>query len=232
MLTKNAFPRTGTSNLKLLLVLPLTLIGLLFFIKNSYSENKIKAGGADWKKVVSRVVDIREKQDTILHHLRDISPDATLLEMIVKEIKAGSLTAYSNRDGNFTTKLTIDAVNEMFPPHFDTFILTDPLTDKKATKIAKNDFDYASIHKYRILEEWIYNPATDKTEIQIKGISPLMNFYGCDGSFHGHRAMFSVRYSDIKNLIANYELYHPNNSLASHIWDDYFNSDEEKTQKE
>ena len=231
MLTKNVFPRTGTANLKLLLVLPLTLAGLLFFIRNSYSENKIKPG-AEWKKEVSRVIDIREQQDTVLHHLKDVSPQATLLEMMIKEIKAGRLTAYYTSDETFKTKLSVDALNEMLPPRFDTFILTDPITGKQTTKVAKNEFDYTSVHKYRILEEWIYNPATGKTEIQIKGISPLMNFYGCEGSFHGHRAMFTVRYSDVKALVAHYELYHPNNTLASHIWDDYFNSGEEKTQKE
>ena len=232
MLTKNASPRTGTSNLKLLLVVPLTLACLFFFTKNSFSENRIKPGATSWKKQVSRVIDITEKSDTVFHHLRDVGPDATLLEMLVKDIKAGKITAYSNRDGNFTTKLTIEALNEMLPFHMEPYIATEPGTGKEITKFAKNDFDYTTIHKYRILEEWTYNPGTGKTEIEITGIAPIRNIYGSDGLYHGHQAMFYLRYTDIKNILAHYELYHPNNTFTGHIWDDYFNSDEEKTVKE
>jgi len=232
MLTKNAAPRTGTVNLKLLLVLPLTVLGLFFFVKSSYSENKIKAGGADWRKEVSRVIDIRDKQDSVFHRLRDVSPDATLLEMLVKDIRAGKITAYTNRDCYFTTKLTMEALNEMLPCHMEPYIVTEPGTGKEITKFAKNDFDYTTIHRYRILEEWTYNPATGKTEIAITGIAPIRNIYGSDGLFHGYQAMFYLRYNDVKHIIARYELYHPNNTFMGHVWDDYFNSDEEKPLKE
>ena len=222
MLTKNASPRTGKSNLKLLIIFPLTIFCLVFFTKNSYSENKVKPGSV-WKKQVARIIDISEKEEPLDHHLRDVSPDTTILEMMVNAINAGKVTAYAGYDNNFTVKLTKETLNEMLVSKPDTITLTDPVSGKEITKVTRKDFDFNAIHKYRILEQWTFNQSSGKTEIEIIGIAPIQDIYGYDGSFRGVRGLFFLHFNDAWNIINRYELYHPNNTISSLIWNDYFN---------
>ncbi len=223
MLTKNALPRTGLSNLKLLIVVPLTFFCLFAFIRQGYS---VKPSPMVWKKQVTRMIDMREKDDTIEHHLRDVSRYTTLLEYMIKEINAGKLTAYSNCDGGlFTQKLTAKELEQQMSSKPDTVTITDPVTGKEVVKVITRDFNFDIVHKYRLKEEWTLDPNTGKTQIQIVGIAPIKEIFGENGSFRGYQAMFWLHFNEARAAITQYELYHPNNTIGSHIWDDYFTSD-------
>ena len=219
MLAKNLLPRTGTANLKLLLIVPLTFVCIFFFANTGYS---LKPAGAVWKKQVTRIIDFRQPDDTVIHHLRDASPDTTLLEMLITSVLAGKLTAYSNFDHQFTTKLTPKQLTEQIIPRPDTVILTDPVTGKEVTKVVKHDFDYSVVHKYRVLEEWTYDQRTRKTEIVILGIAPIKDIF-VENVFRGTQAIFWVRYNDIQKILERYELFHPTNTMSELIWNDNFN---------
>jgi len=172
---------------------------------------------------VARIIDISEKEEPLDHHLRDVSPDTTILEMMVNAINAGKVTAYAGYDNNFTVKLTKETLNEMLVSKPDTITLTDPVSGKEITKVTRKDFDFNAIHKYRILEQWTFNQSSGKTEIEIIGIAPIQDIYGYDGSFRGVRGLFFLHFNDAWNIINRYELYHPNNTISSLIWNDYFN---------
>ncbi len=211
--------RTGISNLKLLLVLPLTLLCVLFFAKRSYS---VPPAGTVWKKQVARIVDLRESNDTVISSLRDVSPDKNLLEMIVADVRSGKLAAYSNVFDDFKTKVSKSDMDRLVNPKVDTLVQTDPKTGSVISRMTRPAFDYEKVHKYRVLEDWTHDPVTGKTEIEVRGIAPLEEIYGDDGSYRGTRALFYLRYHDVRPLMARYELYHPDNTLSSHIWDGYF----------
>ena len=145
--------------------------------------------------------------------------------MMIIAIKAGKLTAYATYDNDFTTKLTAEGLKEITKTKTDTVIITDPVAGKEEMKIVHMDFNYNAIHKYRVLEEWTFNPNTGKTDIQITGIAPVRDIYGTDGTFRGVQAMFWVHFNDIHSILARYEQYHPDNTIAMHVWDDYFLSE-------
>jgi hypothetical protein len=196
---------------------------LLFACNTSFAQ---KAGSAAvWKKQVYRVLDMKEKEDPKEHHLKEASNDTTMLEMMVNAIRAGKITAYSNFDHSFTTKLTAAQVTEMIIPKPDTQVIVDPITGKEATRIIRHEFDYSVVNKYRLLEDWTFNPMTGKTDIQITGICPVKEIYGDNGDFRGLQAIFWLKYPDAANIIARYEQYHPNNTITAKIWNDYFYTD-------
>lgn len=223
MLGKNAKPRTGISNLKLLVIIPITIVFVAFFSKNSFS---IEPPGEIWKKQVTRVVDWDEPEDTVIRHFHKPFPDSTFLETMVLSINAGKLTAYSSFDTRFTEKITKENFRKMFEVAPDTMIMMDPITGKEKMKIIQHDPDYSKVTKYRILEEWTYNQRTRKTEIEVIGIAPMVDIFGMDGELRGRKPLFWVRYIDIQSLLARYELYHPHSTLASRIWEDNFKSPE------
>lgn len=181
--------------------------------------------GEVWKKRVARIIDMAPKEDNAAHHLTDAKPDTSILEMIAPALKSGKITTYSSFDNNFTTKLTQAEINQILGAKIDTIFITDPTSGKEEVKIVHRDFDYSSIHKYRVLEEWVFNPSTGKTDIQITGIAPIRDIYGDDGVFRGVQAMFWIHYSDLRGVITKYEQYHPDNTIALHIWNDYFLND-------
>jgi hypothetical protein len=222
MLTRNAKQRTGLGNLKLLIIVPLTLVCVAFFSKNSYS---IIPPGEIWKKQVTRIVDFPPQEDSMEHHLRNVGLDSTLLEIFVNAIYTDKITAYSNYDAQFTYKLKKEDLKGMLSVKPDTVILTDPVTGKEKTKVVKHDFDYSWIRKYKILEEWTYDQHTKKTTIEVLGIAPLQEIY-VDGDFRGVRSMFWLHYKEALPILERYGLYHPNNTLEGHIWDDNFKAEE------
>ena len=226
MLSKNGTPRTGAANLKqLMLVLPLTIFMLFFFTKNSYSESKVKPAATVWKKKVTRMIDFREKEDTMKHHLNDANSDKAILELMAEAVNNGKISAYSTWDNEFKIKLTKEQFSRLFTTRTDTAILKDPVTGEQITKVIRFDFDYSLIHKYRILEEWTFDASTGKTNIETLGICPMKDIFNDDGAFRGVQGMFWLHYKDANAAIANYEVYHPDNTLATHIWNDYFGPD-------
>ncbi len=194
---------------------------LLFVAGSAIAQ---KGSNPIWKKQVAREIDMREKEDTKVHHLKDVTFDTTLAEMITSAAKSGKIAAYSNFD--HVTKLTKIEVDQiLFGDKPDTVTLTDPIDKHEIQKIIYHDFNFDAVHKYRILEDWSFNTATGNTDIHIVAVAPVREIYGEAGDFRGVQAMYWVHYTDILDILARYEHYHPNNTFAGHIWDDYFLSE-------
>lgn len=81
--------------------------------------------------------------------------------------------------------------------------------------------------QFKVAEEWTMNVKTQETTIETKAIG-LLNYQG-DVTYKPGSPLFWLRYTDIKNILDRYEQYHPDNTLALHIWADYFLSDKKPT---
>ena len=192
-------------------------------IWHDYFSND-SATGEVWKKKATRLVDFAQKEDNISHHLTDASEDTSIYKMITAAIKSGKLSAYASNDKNLTSKLSYEALKEKRWGKPDTIVIVDPITNQQTWEIHDLIFEYYTINKYRILEEWAFDPHTGKTEIEIRGIGPTIDVPH-DESGSETQTMFWLRYNDIQNIIARYEQYHPDNTLAGHVWHDNFLSD-------
>ena len=154
-----------------------------------------------WKKQVARIIDIPEKKGSSAHAGKR---QKTLYQMIVDACKAGDIPLYANSDQNFSVKLT---------------------REEGAAIAGLNNRIYRPVPRYRILEDWSFDPTTCKTEIQITGIAPIREIYDSDGTYRGRQAMFWIRYNDLRKVLARDEQLHGSNSLTNHIWNDYFSQD-------
>ncbi len=178
-----------------------------------------------WKKQIARVIDMGAKNDIGSERISDVSSENSLMDMFVNLIRGNKVIAYTNSDHNFTTKLTVAELNRILSGKKDTMLVIDPVTGKTTTKIIQKDVNLDAIHKFKILEEWSCYPATGKTEIQIIGLAPLKDVVADDGTVHGVQPLFWLRFNDISAILVRYQQYHPNNTLAGHVWDDYFSGD-------
>ena len=141
--------------------------------------------------------------------------------MISAAIKSGKLNAYPCDNNSLTTKLSYNSLQKIIT-FMDTFTVVDPVANVETLEIRHENIE---INKYKILEEWSFDMNSGKTHIQIKGIGPLMEIF-CGNCYRiGNKPLFWLRYNDIHNIIAKYEQYNPDNTLAGHIWHDYFLGD-------
>jgi len=197
---------------------------LLLISANCMAQKASNAAGEVWKKTVGRQVDIYDTMDEQKRHLRDLSSDTTLFETIMKAVQTGKITAYSNFDHRFTEKFAFARIKQMLVHGPDTTMMVDPVTGQEVMQVIEHDIDYSVVHKYRILEEWTFNRRTGSTEIKITGIAPVQDVYVA-GDFRGSRGLFWIKFNDIAGLLTQHEQYHPERTLASYIWKDYFLSD-------
>jgi len=197
---------------------------LVFAVGQKARAQDANIHGSRTTRVV-RTIDMRTKEEDEVHRLANASRDTSLFEMIVDAIRLQKLTAYDTSGSDFQTTLSREALTKAMTVEMDVDPVIDPLSGKVDERVVAPDFNYSSIHKYGILEEWVFNPHTGKTDIQILGLAPLRETYNENGGLRDVKAMFWVKYNDVRAIIAKYEQYHPDNTIALHIWNDYFLND-------
>ena len=180
-----------------------------------------------WHKRVIREIDMRVPQPTKFGNQKIAAHDTNLVELLVPPMKAGKLAAYSNFDCDFSRKLTLYEINDsgIVCHGEDSEAFVDPATNIEKKIYIDRSPHLERIHKYHVLEEWSFDSASGRTNIQIAGIAPAKEIYGDDGVFRGVQTMFWVKYADAIKVLAHYDRLHPTKSFATYIWDDYFLSD-------
>ncbi len=178
-----------------------------------------------WKKRVWREIDTREKQNLGFRYAGDeYSGGGMFIEILLDALKKGKIKAYKTFDDNFTQVMTKDDIMETIAGKVDTQIITDPITQQEITKIVHHDFAPETITKYRIKEDWIFDRNQGQMVVRICGLAPVKDVYGDDGVYRGPQAMFWLYYPDIRGLLAQYEVFNPQNDITHYTWDEFFES--------
>jgi len=179
-----------------------------------------------WKKRVWREIDTREKQNQAFRYPGDENTGGGyFIEILIDAIKKGKIKAYSNFDDRFTTPLTKDQLQELVAGKIDTYRSVSPIDGTEQIRIVHEDFNPDLITKFRIKEDWIFDRNMGKMVVRIIGIAPVKDILGEDGvSVRASQSMFWLYYPDIRNVLAQYEVFNPQNDLARMTWDEFFES--------
>lgn len=177
-----------------------------------------------WRKRVWREIDTREKQNIAFRYTGDEnSGGGMFIEILIDAIKRGKIKAFSNFDDRFTQSLTKEQLMEQLIPKPDTVTLIDPTTGQEVIKIVNHDFDPGAITKYRLKEDWIFDRNIGQMIVRIVGIAPIKDII-VDGDYRGAQPLFWLYYPDIRNLLAQYEVFNPMNDVHRYTWDEFFES--------
>ena len=178
-----------------------------------------------WKKRVWREIDTREKQNVGFRYTGDEnSGGGMFIEILLDGIKRGKIKAYSAfTDDRFTSVMSKEDVMEQIAGKIDTVVMIDPVTGNEITKYIKKDFRPETIQSYRIKEDWIFDRNEGKMVVRIVGLAPVRDIV-VDGVSRGQQAMFWLHYPDIRGLLAQYEVFNPENDIARYTWDEFFES--------
>ncbi|MBN9485305.1 MAG: hypothetical protein BGO70_02490 [Bacteroidetes bacterium 43-93] len=176
-----------------------------------------------WKKRVWREIDIREKQNMAFRYPGDsYTGGGSFIEIIVDAVKKGKIKAYSNMDDRFTAALTKEQILDFLIGKPDTTVVVDPETGKESIRITQRDFDPDVVTKYRLKEDWYIDRNTGRMQRQIIGMAPIKDIYNDDGTFRASQPIFWLYFPEITPMLAQYEVYNPDNDVARMTWYDFF----------
>ena len=169
-----------------------------------------------WRKDVSR---------TILLLPGKHKYDFNLFDTISDGIKRNKIRAYSHYNYTFT-KLTRDEILEIYRPPLDTTSIVNYVLGQEPTGPQPPPLIADSVYQYQIFENWTYDPSTYKTQIQVKAIAPVVNFYGDDSAFKGRKSLFWLMYDALNNLLStNPQHLQQLDRLTNLAWADFFEAD-------
>jgi len=201
----------------------LLLVSLMAFCMLTCAAKSFAIPTGVWKKQTTRVIDLREPDEQVNKGHKNKRPDSTLADMLISAAKENKIMTYTNEDPLLSNTMGNWQLTELLDEQFDTLRTKDPLTGKKTIKLIKQvDYRYSVQTKYRLLENWTFDPATGKTKIEIAGIAPLRKVYDKYYQFRGVQAIFWVKYKDARPIIERYEHYHNTPIVSKSIWNDYF----------
>ncbi len=177
-----------------------------------------------WKKRVWREIDIREKQNMAFRYPGDdYTGGGYFIEIILDAVKKGKIKAYSNVDDRFTNALTKDQILEMMIGQPDTNEVVDPIDGTVKIVITRREFNPDLITKYRIKEDWMFDRNLGRMVVRIIGIAPFKDVIDENtGIFRASQAVFWLYYPEIRPMLAQYEVFNPENDVARMTWHDYF----------
>jgi len=177
-----------------------------------------------WHAAAIALIDMQEPADTQKHFLRNENDDTLLSELIVMAVKNKEIPAWNAEEEPFSRRLTESQLDELLANKIDTFIIVDPVSKYEVTMIKARPLDYKTI-QYKILEDWVHDPITGKTEITINGVAPVKITVNDSGRVTETKTMFWIHFTDLQKILNHVEQYHPENTFAMHIWERFFMAD-------
>ena len=176
-----------------------------------------------WKKRVWREIDTRQKQNMAFRFPGDeYSGGGMFIEILIDALKKGKIKGYSTIDDRFTTALSKDQIMEMLIGTPDTTYVDNPMTGETTMTITESVFNPEIVTKLRLKEDWVFDRNLGRMVVRIIGLAPMRDIYNDDNTFRATTPMFWIYYPELRNLLAQYEVYNPDNDIARMTWDEFF----------
>lgn len=176
-----------------------------------------------WSKKVWRIIDLRHKMNQPLYFpTTPIGDRASLIHIILAEIKSGTVNAYDADVGDdMTVKITQADIDRKMGASTDStsvqiaagvFIDTVTVTETRPE----------DIKQIQVMEEWYFDKKHSRMDVRILGLMPIRHFYNSElGEFQRNRVCW-IYYPDFRNTFANHEIYNPDNDAHRISFDDFF----------
>lgn len=176
-----------------------------------------------WKKRVWREIDTRQKQNVAFRYPGDEnSGGGMFIEIILDALKKGKIKAYSTADDRFSSALTKDQILDMIQGTVDSVYSEDPETGEVTMTVKRREFNPDVVTKFRLKEDHIFDRNLGRMVVRIVGLAPVRDLYNDDLTYRASQSMFWLYYPEIRELLAQYEVFNPENDVARMNWDEYF----------
>ncbi len=153
-----------------------------------------------------------------------MAPKSMLADIMVSSLLNGELTAYEvpdNKGIDFFTKPLKSAeilkrlADSTFVPQFDRD------GNQIGGRMMPQDFDPASIKKFMLMEDWIFNQLTGTFEVRIWGIAPIADLK-VEGNVIDEYVPFWVYFPEFRYIMATRKVALADNDATNLSYDDWF----------
>lgn len=184
----------------------------------------IREVDAAWSRRVWRQIDVRQKQNQAFIYTGDeYTGGGAFIEILIDAVKKGKVQAYGIFDDRFSSALDMESFNKSLGGEFDTVRVTNPDTGEESVIIKKREFNVNTVNKYRLKEDWVFDRNAGRLVVRIVGLAPLKDELSeATGEVAYSAPMFWLYYPELRKVLANYEVYNPQNTLHRMTWTDYF----------
>lgn len=185
----------------------------------------IREDDAVYRVRVWREIDAREKMNLpFMYAAEDDNGSERFISILLRAIKDGEVTAFSNVDDRFTTPITADQALNAFGGGFDTSKKYNLQGDVVGYVVRPKQINPDSIYKFKIKEEWVFDKETSRMYVRILGIAPVYPKYTSTGEYLGDVTAWWLYYPDLRPVLSKRLVYNPKNFGSTMTWEDLFES--------
>ena len=191
--------------------------------KSPIPYSHLREADVMWSKKVWRDIDLRKKINQPLYFpTSPIGDRASLIHVILAEIKSGTVNAYDADVGDdMTVKITQADIDTKMGSSSDTTRIQTGANEFIDTVIV-SDPTPEDVKQIRVMEEWFFDKKHSRMDVRILGLMPIRHFYNSErGEYQKNRVCW-IYYPDFRNTFANHEIYNPDNDAHRISFDDFF----------
>jgi gliding motility associated protien GldN len=180
-----------------------------------------------WRKKVWRIIDLREKMNQTLYFpTKEIEGRNNLVNLLVKGIKDGKLTAYdAKNDDEFKVPMTFEQVKEAFGATTRTRKVRNVDTGEMEDATVTGEIRPEEVKQIMVKEEWYFDKQTSTMNVRVIGICPIQEFYRDEDVNQENvqrRQVFWIYFAEARDLLAANEVFNPQNTARNLSFDDVF----------
>lgn len=182
---------------------------------------------AFYAEKVWRELDLREKMNkTFVYESMEDNGSQIFVNMLMRSVMNGEVEAFT--DDRFTTKMSLDAVQQAVAGSLDTVPKYDVKQIDKVIGyvVTRKSFDPKDINKIRLKEEWVFDRESSRMFVRILGLGLLKTeYFPNTNKERGTSSLFWVYYPDLRPLLVKNEVYNTKNMGQNRMtWEELFES--------
>jgi len=189
-----------------------------------------------WSKKMWRMLDLREKINHPLYFPTTKMDDRySLIDLILYGVAQEGLVVYDDSDDEFTTPMTAAQIDVKFDVRADTTYVDDPETGETKPAIVQHDRTTSEVKRLLLKEVWYFDKQRAMLEVRIVGLCPIRMYekaaalnQEAQASDTTEEKEFSMKqvcwvyFLAVQPLLANHEVFNPNNDAERRTFDDVF----------
>ena len=190
-----------------------------------------------WSKKMWRMLDLREKINHPLYFPTTKMDDRySLIDLILYGVAQEGLVVYDDSDDEFTTPMTAAQIDVKFDVRADTTYVDDPETGETKPAIVQHDRTTSEVKRLLLKEVWYFDKQRAMLEVRIVGLCPIRMYEKTaalnqeiqvsedttEEKEFSMKQVCWVYFPAVRPLLANHEVFNPNNDAERRTFDDVF----------